>query len=78
MAPIDTKWLLLILKMLATPMLATPMLPTHHVYFEFQPKKKLKDTLSIRSLKYSTDPYKHEMAAPYIQTLNGSEIETII
>ena len=31
----------------------------------------------MKKLEYSTGPYKHEMAAPKIQILNGSEIETI-
>ena len=31
----------------------------------------------MKKLEYSTRPYKHEMDAPKIQVLNGSEIETI-
>ena len=35
---------------------------THHVFFEFQPKKD--KTYFVKRKKYSTDPYKHKMAAP--------------
>ena len=31
----------------------------------------------MKKLEYSTIPYKHEMTAPKIQILNGSEIETV-
>ena len=51
-----------------------PLIPHTTSTLNFN-QKKIKDSLSRRSLKYSTDPYKHEMADPYIQILNGSEIE---
>lgn len=31
----------------------------------------------MKKLEYSTCPYKHEMAVPKIQIMNGSEIRTI-
>ena len=46
-----------------------PLNTTHHVFFEFQPRKRHEETC--------TGPYKHEMASPKIQILNESEIETI-